>query len=71
MYQNACLLKLHRYCPESYLIMPIDIYSVGFRQCLLFSWTTLSGKHCQHPFSVMGVVDTFGLQSVGYTAQNK
>ena len=32
----------------------------GFRQCLPFSWTTLSGKHFQHPIAVMGVVDTFG-----------
>ena len=29
----------------------------GFRQCLPFSWTPLSGKH---PIDVMGVVDTFG-----------
>ena len=28
-------------------------------QCLAFSWTTLGGKHCQHPIAVMGVVDTF------------
>ena len=33
----------------------------GFRQCLPFSWTTLRGKHCQHPIAVTGVVDTFGL----------
>jgi hypothetical protein len=32
-----------------------------FRQCLLFSWTTLRGKHCRHPIAVMGVVDTFEL----------
>ena len=32
----------------------------GFRKCLPFSWTTLRGKHCQHPIAVMGVVDTFG-----------
>ena len=32
-----------------------------FRQCLLFSWTTLRGKHGRHPIAVMGVVDTFGL----------
>ena len=25
----------------------------GFRQCLLFSWTTLRGKHCRHPISVI------------------
>ena len=29
----------------------------GFRQCLLFSWTTLRGKHCGHPIAVV-VVDT-------------
>ena len=33
----------------------------GFRQCLLFSWTTIKGKHCRHPIAIMGVVDTFGL----------
>ena len=32
----------------------------GFRQCLLFSWTTPRGKHCRHPIAIMGVVDTFG-----------
>ena len=32
----------------------------GFRQCLPFSWTRLRGKHCRHPITVMGVVDTFG-----------
>ena len=31
----------------------------GFRQCLPFSWTTLRGKHCLHPMTVMGNVDTF------------
>ena len=31
----------------------------GFRQCLPFSWTTLRGKHCQHPIAIMGVIDTF------------
>ena len=31
----------------------------GFQQCLPFSWTTLSGKHCWHPIAIMGVVDTF------------
>ena len=31
----------------------------GFWQCLLFSWTTLRDKHCRHPITVMGVVDTF------------
>ena len=31
----------------------------GFRQCFPFSWTTLRGKHCQHPIAVMGVVDMF------------
>ena len=32
----------------------------GFQQRLLFSWTTLRGKHCRHPIAIMGVVDTFG-----------
>ena len=32
----------------------------GFRQCLLFSWTTLRDKHCRNPIAVIGVVDTFG-----------
>ena len=36
-------------------------YNNGFRQCLPFSWTTLRGKHCQHPIAVMGVVDKFRL----------
>ena len=31
----------------------------NFRQCLLFSWTTLRGKHYQHPIAVMEVVDMF------------
>ena len=31
----------------------------GFRQCLHFCWTTLRGKHCQHPIAIMVVVDTF------------
>ena len=30
----------------------------GFRQCLPFSWTTLTGKHCRHPIAIMGVVGT-------------
>ena len=25
----------------------------GFWQCLLFSWTTLRGKHCRHPIAVI------------------
>ena len=32
----------------------------GFHQCFSFIWTTLRGKQCQHPITVMGVVDTFG-----------
>ena len=32
----------------------------GFRQCLPFCLTTIRGKHCLHPITVMGVVDTFG-----------
>ena len=33
---------------------------LGFQQCLPYSWTTLRGKHCRHPITVlMGVVDTF------------
>ena len=31
----------------------------GFRRCLPFSWTTLRGKHCRQPITLMGVVDTF------------
>ena len=31
----------------------------SFWQCLPLSWTTLRGKHCQHPIVVMGVVYTF------------
>jgi hypothetical protein len=30
----------------------------GFRQCLPFSWTTLTGEHCRHAIAVMRVVDT-------------
>ena len=30
-----------------------------FWHCLPFSWTTLRGKHCQHPIAVMGW-DMFG-----------
>ena len=33
----------------------------SFWQCSPLSWTTLRGKHCQHPIVVMGVVDTLGL----------
>ena len=36
-------------------------YGWGFRQCLPFSWTTLTGKHCRHPIAVLGVVDMLGL----------
>ena len=38
------------------------ISAMGFLQCLLFSWTTLRGKHCWHPIAVTGLVDTFGLR---------
>ena len=31
-----------------------------FWQCLPFSWTTLRGKHCRQPITVMGAVDRFG-----------
>ena len=36
-----------------------SITALGFQLCLSFSWTTLRGKHCQHPIVVIGVVDTF------------
>ena len=34
-----------------------NISTTLLRQCLPFSWTTLRGKHCQHPIAVMGVVE--------------
>ena len=34
--------------------------NVVFDNVYFFAWTTLIGKHCQHPIGVMGVVDTFG-----------
>ena len=40
----------------------------GFQQCLPFSWTTLRGKHCQHPIAVMGVLDTFAHTLCGWDA---
>ena len=49
------LLEIHRLR----LIWPVDISITPLRQCLPFSWTTLRGKHCQHPIAIMGVVDTF------------
>ena len=36
------------------------IWQWGFGQSLIFSWTTLKDKHCQHPIAIMQVVDTFG-----------
>ena len=35
------------------------LWQWGFWLCLLFSWTTLRGKHCWHPIAIMGVVDKF------------
>ena len=32
-----------------------NVSTIPLRQCLPFSWTTLRGKHCQHPIAVMGV----------------
>ena len=43
---------------------PLLLLSLGFWQCLLFSWTTLRGKHCRHLIAVMGVVDTFGPHTI-------
>ena len=45
------------HCPN---VFTTPLREWGFRQCLPFSWTTLRGKHCQHPIAIMGVVDTFG-----------
>ena len=43
------------------------LWQWGFGQCLPLSWSTLRGKHCQHPIAVMGVADTFrhDLESFG------
>ena len=45
---------------DTHNVSTTPLWQGGFRQCLPFSWTTLRGKHCQHPIAVMGVVDTFG-----------
>jgi hypothetical protein len=46
---------------NSCMYMPERIYNPIYGNGVLpFIWTTLRGKHCQHPFAVMGVVDTFG-----------
>ena len=37
-----------------------------FPQCLPLSLTTLRDKHCQHPFALMGVVDTLGCYVVKF-----
>ena len=50
---SGCPIK----CPN---ISTTPLRQWGFQQFLPFSWTTLRGKHCQHPIVVMGVVDTFG-----------
>ena len=39
---------------------PLQEWGWGFRNCLRFSWTTLRGKHCRHPFAIIVVVDTCG-----------
>ena len=40
--------------------------TMGFCQCLPFSWTTLTGKHSWHPIAMMGIVDTFGLGLIDF-----
>ena len=64
--ENACLrYSVLLYCKAE----PERIYNPNpkgvFRQCLIFSGTTLRGKHCRHPIAVMGDVDTFGQAWVG------
>ena len=49
------------YCPN---VSTTPLRQWGFQQCLLFSGTTLRGKHCRHPNAVMEVVDTFGHKSI-------
>ena len=56
---------------ESPNVFTTPLQQWGVRQCLSFSWTTLSGRHCPHPFALMGVVDMFGpclrlKHSIGY-----
>ena len=36
------------------------IMAMEFLAMFTFSWTTLRGKHCQHPIAVMGVVIPLG-----------
>ena len=62
---NICLLsqlaisKLNtRWKRPSRKVSTTPLWQKGFRICLPFSWTTLRGKHCQHPIVVMRVVDT-------------
>ena len=45
---------------DTHNVSTTPLWQGGFRQYLPFSWTTLRGKHCQHPIAVMGVVDTIG-----------
>ena len=50
------LQTIRKSCPN---VSTTPLQQWGFRQCLLFSWTTLRGEHCRHPIAVMGVVDAF------------
>ena len=54
------ILLLRKYLKQCPNVSTTPLRQWGFRQCLPFSWTTLRGKHCQHPIAVMRVVDTFG-----------
>ena len=47
-------------CGERPNVSTTPLLQWGFWQCLPFNWTILRGKHCRHPITVMGAVDTFG-----------
>ena len=40
-------------------ISTTPLRQLDFLHCLPFSLTTLRGKHCRHPISIMWLVDTF------------
>ena len=61
------VLKIEKYFYSNYKSVYIHSPNIpttplrqwGFRQCSSFSWKKLRGKHCRHPITAMGVVDTF------------
>ena len=55
---------------DTHNVSTTPLWQGGFRQYLPFSWTTLRGKHCQHPIAVMGAVYMFGSKVLGDLISN-